>query len=90
MRIVGVHILHASVGAPKKRFARSLCGNVEWSLRTHAPPPAFVEVVGREQRGGIGLTPDLRLSDMGAPKRTLADGIESRLKGIPIDDRLTR
>jgi len=46
MRIVGVHILHASVGAPKKRFARSLCGNSEWSLRPHAPMPAFLVVVG--------------------------------------------
>jgi hypothetical protein len=40
--------------------------------------------------GSLGLTPDLRLSDMGAPKRTLVDGIEGRLTGNPIDQQRTR
>lgn len=89
-RLAGAHTTHSSISASTRWLARSLCGNGEWSLRLCAPPPAFVEVVGREQRGGIGLTPDLRLSDALAPKRPLEQSNKCRRCGSPIGENGTR
>jgi hypothetical protein len=38
----------------------------------------------------LRVTPDLRLSDALAPKRTFADGIQGRLGGSPIDEQRIR
>ena len=81
LTLAGVHTVRASINASMRWLARSLCGNGEWGRRPHAPPPAFVEVVGREQRGRIGLTHDLRIGDALAPQRTSADGVQGRLGG---------